>query len=146
MDNIEQLFQWIKASNNIVFFGGAGVSTESGIPDFRSQDGLYNQHYAYPPEKILSHSFFISHTEEFYRFYRDKMLFPKAMPNSAHIALAKLEKMGKLKSIVTQNIDGLHQKAGSQKVLDLHVSVLRNTCTQCGKKYGIEKIDRNDKL
>ncbi|MBS4936911.1 NAD-dependent protein deacylase [Lachnospiraceae bacterium oral taxon 096] len=140
MDNIEQLFQWIKASNNIVFFGGAGVSTESGIPDFRSQDGLYNQHYAYPPEKILSHSFFISHTEEFYRFYRDKMLFPKAMPNSAHIALAKLEKMGKLKSIITQNIDGLHQKAGSQKVFELHGSVLRNTCTQCGKKYGIEKI------
>lgn len=140
MDNIEQLFQWIKASNNIVFFGGAGVSTESGIPDFRSQDGLYSQHYAYPPEKILSHSFFISHTEEFYRFYRDKMLFPKAMPNSAHIALAKLEKMGKLKSIITQNIDGLHQKAGSQKVFELHGSVLRNTCTRCGKKYGIEKI------
>lgn len=140
MDNIEQLFQWIKASNNIVFFGGAGVSTESGIPDFRSQDGLYSQHYAYPPEKILSHSFFISHTEEFYRFYRDKMLFPEAMPNSAHIALAKLEKMGKLKSIITQNIDGLHQKAGSQKVFELHGSVLRNTCTRCGKKYGIEKI------
>ena len=140
MDNIEQLFQWIKASNNIVFFGGAGVSTESGIPDFRSQDGLYSQHYAYPPEKILSHSFFISHTEEFYRFYRDKMLFPEAMPNSAHIALTKLEKMGKLKSIITQNIDGLHQKAGSQKVFELHGSVLRNTCTRCGKKYGIEKI------
>ncbi len=140
MDGIETLKQWVMDSDNIVFFGGAGVSTESGIPDFRSVDGLYNQKYDYPPETILSHSFYMRKKEEFYRFYRNKMLFPNAEPNRAHKALAKLEKMGKLKAVVTQNIDGLHQKAGSREVLELHGSVLRNYCTRCGKLYGLDAI------
>lgn len=137
---LETLKDWINHSDNIVFFGGAGVSTESGIPDFRSVDGLYNQQYDYPPETILSHSFYMRKPEEFYRFYRNKMLFPNAEPNRAHKALAKLEKMGKLKAVVTQNIDGLHQKAGSREVLELHGSVLRNYCTCCGKFYGLDAI------
>ena len=125
-DEMELLKEWIKTSKNIVFFGGAGVSTESNIPDFRSTDGLYNQEYAYPPETILSHSFYKKKPEEFFRFYRNKMLFPNAQPNAAHKALARLEQQGKLKAVITQNIDGLHQKAGSREVLELHGSVLRN--------------------
>lgn len=135
MDNIEILKEWIKESNNIVFFGGAGVSTESNIPDFRSVDGLYNQKYDYPPETILSHSFFVRNTDKFYEFYRDKMLYPDAKPNNAHLALAKLEKEGKLKAVITQNIDGLHQAAGSHEVMELHGSVLRNYCMKCHKFY-----------
>lgn len=131
MDAIEQFLQWVKESDNIVFFGGAGVSTESGIPDFRSVDGLYNQQYDYPPETILSHSFYRSKPEEFYRFYRNKMLCLDAEPNITHIKLAELEKAGKCKGIVTQNIDGLHQKAGSKNVMELHGSVLRNYCEHC---------------
>ena len=134
------LKQWIAESNNIVFFGGAGVSTESKIPDFRSVDGLYNQKYKYPPETILSHTFYQRRTEEFFEFYRDKMLFPEAQPNAAHLALAKLEEMGKCKAVITQNIDGLHQAAGSKKVLELHGSVLRNYCTRCHKFYDMEYI------
>lgn len=130
----------INASNNIVFFGGAGVSTESGIPDFRSVDGLYNQTYEYPPEEILSHDFFWRHTDYFYRFYRDKLICPNAMPNAAHYKLAELEKAGKLKAVVTQNIDGLHQKAGSKKVFELHGSALRNYCTGCGKSFDQQYI------
>lgn len=140
MTERETLKKWLEESDNIVFFGGAGVSTESRIPDFRSTDGLYNQQYAYPPETILSHTFYMRKTEEFYRFYRNKMLFPDAEPNRAHKALAKLEAEGKLKAVVTQNIDGLHQKAGSREVLELHGSVLRNYCTRCGKFYGIDAI------
>ena len=140
MTERETLKKWLDESNNIVFFGGAGVSTESNIPDFRSTDGLYNQQYDYPPETILSHSFYMNKPEEFYRFYRNKMLFPNAKPNRAHKALAKLEQMGKLKAVVTQNIDGLHQKAGSKEVLELHGSVLRNHCTRCGKFYGLDAI------
>ena len=120
----EILKQWIQESSHIVFFGGAGVSTESGIPDFRSQDGLYNQEYAYPPETIISHSFFMRDPEEFYRFYKNKMIFRDAKPNAAHLALAKLEQEGKLKAVITQNIDGLHQMAGSKNVLELHGSIL----------------------
>ena len=133
MTAIETFVDMVKHSDNIVFFGGAGVSTESGIPDFRSTDGLYNQHYKYPPETILSHTFFREQPEEFYRFYRDKMLALDAKPNMAHLKLAELEKAGKLKAIVTQNIDGLHQKAGSKNVLELHGSVHRNFCTHCHK-------------
>lgn len=141
MDNkIGQLKEIIDNSNNIVFFGGAGVSTESGVPDFRSVDGLYNQKYDYPPETILSHTFFRHKTEEFYRFYRDKMIFPDAKPNKAHLALAKLEKMGKLKAIVTQNIDGLHQAAGSEEVYELHGSVLRNYCENCRKFFTLKEL------
>ncbi len=140
MDERQQLAEWIDQSDNIVFFGGAGVSTESQIPDFRSVDGLYNQEYDYPPETILSHTFFVRKTEEFYRFYRNKMLFPDAEPNPAHLALANLEKMGKLRAVITQNIDGLHQKAGSKEVLELHGSVLRNRCLQCGKDFSLEDI------
>lgn len=140
MDERQQLAEWIDQSDNIVFFGGAGVSTESQIPDFRSVDGLYNQEYDYPPETILSHTFFVRKTEEFYRFYRNKMLFPDAEPNPAHLALANLEKMGKLRAVITQNIDGLHQKAGSKEVLELHGSVLRNRCLQCGKNFSLEDI------
>ena len=136
----ETLAAWIKESRRIVFFGGAGVSTESGIPDFRSVDGLYNQQYDYPPETILSHTFFIRRPEEFYRFYRNKMLFPDAMPNAAHIKLAQWEAEGKLTGVVTQNIDGLHQKAGSKKVYELHGSVLRNYCMRCGKFYDMAAI------
>ena len=140
MDGIETLKQWVMDSDNIVFFGGAGVSTESGIPDFRSVDGLYNQKYDYPPETILSHSFYMRKKEEFYRFYRDKMLCLDAKPNAAHKKLAELEAAGKLKAVVTQNIDGLHQKAGSCNVIELHGSVLRNYCERCHKFYGIDKI------
>lgn len=127
-------------SNNIVFFGGAGVSTESGIPDFRSVDGLYNQKYDYPPEEILSHTFFEKHTEYFYNFYRDKMLCLDAVPNAAHLKLAELEKAGKLSAVVTQNIDGLHQKAGSKNVYELHGTTLKNYCTRCGKFFSAEYI------
>lgn len=140
MKEKEILKQWLEESAYIVFFGGAGVSTESHIPDFRSTDGLYNQEYAYPPETILSHSFYVKKPEEFYRFYRNKMLFPDAKPNRAHKALAKLEEEGKLRAVITQNIDGLHQAAGSKEVLELHGSVLRNTCTRCGRFYGVDKI------
>ena len=140
MNEIEQLKQWIDESTNIVFFGGAGVSTESHIPDFRSVDGLYNQKYDFPPETILSHRFFIQNTEEFYRFYWDKMIFENAEPNPAHRALANLEKMGKLKAVITQNIDGLHQKAGSREVMELHGSVLRNYCMTCQKFYELKDI------
>lgn len=136
----ETLKQWIAESDNIVFFGGAGVSTESNIPDFRGVDGLYQQKYKYPPETILSHSFYLKHTEEFFDFYRDKMLFPDAKPNAAHLALAKLERMGKCRAVITQNIDGLHQAAGSRKVLELHGSVLRNYCSRCGKFYDVTEI------
>ena len=137
---IETLKTWIEASDNIVFFGGAGVSTESGIPDFRSTDGLYHQKFEYPPETILSHTFFYQHTEYFYRFYREKMLPLEAKPNAAHRALAALERAGKLRAIVTQNIDGLHQKAGSKNVYELHGSIWRNYCTKCGKSYSAEFI------
>lgn len=137
---IEQLQQWVDQSSRIVFFGGAGVSTESGIPDFRSVDGLYNQHYSEPPETILSHDYFIDHTEEFYRFYRDKMLFPKSEPNAAHRKLAELEQAGKLTAVVTQNIDGLHQKAGSKQVYELHGAVSRNFCMRCHKAYSLADI------
>ena len=144
MTDRETLKKWLAESKNIVFFGGAGVSTESNIPDFRSTDGLYNQQYAYPPETILSHTFYMRKTEEFYRFYRNKMLFPDAEPNRAHKALAKLEAEGRLKAVVTQNIDGLHQKAGSKEVMELHGSVLRNYCQRCGKFHGIEAILHSD--
>ncbi|MBR4982631.1 MAG: NAD-dependent protein deacylase [Lachnospiraceae bacterium] len=137
---IEQLKKIIDESHNIVFFGGAGVSTESGIPDFRSVDGLYNQKYDYPPETILSHTFYRRKTEEFYRFYRDKMICLTAKPNPAHLKLAQWEKEGKLKAVITQNIDGLHQMAGSEKVLELHGSVLRNYCENCGKFHDAEFI------
>ena len=140
MDNIDKFVQLVQESDNIVFFGGAGVSTESGIPDFRSPDGLYNQKYKYPPETIISHSFYQRHPEEFYRFYKDKMLYPDAKPGITHLALARLEKEGKLKAVITQNIDGLHQKAGSSNVIELHGSVLRNYCERCHKFYGIDKI------
>ena len=143
MDNLSTLKSWIKESSRIVFFGGAGVSTESGLKDFRSQDGLYHEKYDYPPETILSHSFFFSHTAEFYRFYRDKMLCLTAKPNAAHLALARLEQRGKLKAIVTQNIDGLHQAAGSEKVFELHGSVHRNYCLKCGKFYTAEDIEKS---
>lgn len=143
MDNLSTLKSWIKESSRIVFFGGAGVSTESGLKDFRSQDGLYHEKYDYPPETILSHSFFFSHTAEFYRFYRDKMLCLTAKPNAAHLALARLEQRGKLSAIVTQNIDGLHQAAGSKKVFELHGSVHRNHCLQCGKFYTAEDIEKS---
>lgn len=140
MDGIERLKKIIDDSDNIVFFGGAGVSTESGIPDFRSVDGLYNQKYDYPPETILSHTFYRRKPEEFYRFYRDKMLCLTAKPNAAHLKLAQWEKAGKLKAVITQNIDGLHQSAGSKKVLELHGSVLRNYCEGCGKLFTAEHI------
>ena len=132
---VERLQELIDQYDNIVFFGGAGVSTESGIPDFRSQDGLYNQKYDYPPETILSHTFFMGHPEEFYRFYQDKMLCDTAKPNAAHLKLAELEEAGKLKAVITQNIDNLHQMAGSKHVLELHGSVYRNYCMRCGKSY-----------
>lgn len=136
----EELKKVIDKSDNIVFFGGAGVSTESGIPDFRSVDGLYHQQYRYPPETILSHSFFMTNPEEFYEFYRAKMICTDAKPNKAHLALAKLEQQGKLKAVVTQNIDGLHQAAGSKTVYELHGSVLRNYCMKCRKFYDISAI------
>lgn len=141
---IEQLSKILKESNNIVFFGGAGVSTESGIPDFRSVDGLYNQEYDYPPETILSHTFYVKNPKEFYRFYRNKMLFPNAAPNAAHRTLARLEEMGKLRAVITQNIDGLHQAAGSKNVYELHGSVLRNYCEACHSFYSLEDIMKQD--
>ena len=137
---IQELKKIVAHSDNIVFFGGAGVSTESGIPDFRSVDGLYNQKYDYPPETILSHSFYMRHPEEFYRFYRDKMVCTTAKPNKAHLALAELERRGKLKAVITQNIDGLHQAAGSKCVLELHGSVHRNFCEECHAFYGLDTI------
>lgn len=140
MEQIKEFVTAVNESENIVFFGGAGVSTESGIPDFRSVDGLYNQEYDYPPETILSHSFYMAKTEEFYRFYRNKMLCLDAKPNKVHQVLAKLEKAGKLKAVVTQNIDGLHQAAGSKKVLELHGSVHRNYCRRCGKLFDARYI------
>ena len=140
MEKILKLKKWIQESDNIVFFGGAGVSTESGIPDFRSVDGLYNQKYDYPPEEILSHSFFMRYPDEFYRFYRDKLVVKDAKPNKAHLRLSELEKEGKLKAVITQNIDGLHQAAGSKNVLELHGSLLRNYCMRCGKKYSGEFV------
>ena len=144
MSEIETLQKWIDESSRIVFFGGAGVSTESGVPDFRSVDGLYNQKYDYPPEEILSHTFYRRKPEEFYRFYRDKMLYTDALPNKAHLKLAELEEKGKLTAIVTQNIDGLHQAAGSKKVYELHGSVLRNYCENCGKFFDINYIIESD--
>ena len=137
---MKTLQEIIDKGKRIVFFGGAGVSTESGIPDFRSVDGLYNQKYAYPPETILSDTFFYTHTEEFFDFYRDKMLFPNAEPNAAHKKLFELEQAGKLRGIVTQNIDGLHRKAGNKLVYELHGTVYQNTCLECGKKYGLDFI------
>ncbi|MCM1308808.1 MAG: NAD-dependent protein deacylase [Butyrivibrio sp.] len=140
---VETLKKWIEESGNIVFFGGAGVSTESGIPDFRSVDGLYNQKYDYPPETILSHGFFMKKTEEFYKFYRDKMLCEGAKPNKAHLALARLEREGKCRAVITQNIDGLHQAAGSREVLELHGSVLRNYCMQCRRSFDMQYVKKS---
>ena len=139
-EKIIKLIDMINSSKSIVFFGGAGVSTESGIPDFRSKDGLYNMKYNYPPEKILSHSFFVTNTEDFFKFYKEKMNSLKYNPNTTHYTLAKLEKLGKLKAIITQNIDGLHQKAGSKIVYELHGSVMRNYCLNCGKEYNAEYV------
>lgn len=142
--NVQQLHELLKRSSHIVFFGGAGVSTASNIPDFRSDEGLYSgkeqKKYPYPPETMLSHTFFVRHTEQFFEYYFDKMVYPDAKPNPAHIALAKLEEMGRLSAVITQNIDGLHQKAGSREVLELHGSVLRNYCRRCGKFYGVEAV------
>ena len=135
-----RLKNWIDESRRIVFFGGAGVSTESGIPDFRSPDGLYHQRYDVPPETILSHDFFLQRPEVFYRFYREKMICPTARPNAAHLALARLEQQGKLTAVITQNIDGLHQMAGSEKVLELHGSVLRNHCMWCGRAFDLQAV------
>ena len=139
-EKIQKFKELVNESNNIVFFGGAGVSTESGIPDFRSKDGLYNQKYKYPPETILSHTFFMNNTEEFYKFYKEKMNSLKYEPNITHIRLTELENEGKLKAIITQNIDGLHQKAGSKNVYELHGSVLRNYCMNCGAFYSAEDV------
>lgn len=139
-EKIKTLKEWVDGSENIVFFGGAGVSTESGIKDFRSVDGLYHQKFKYPPEYMLSHSFYEAHTEEFFDFYRQKMLAPEAQPNAAHRKLARWEREGRLRAVITQNIDGLHQKAGSREVLELHGSVLRNYCERCGKLYGLEAV------
>ena len=140
MGNLETLKKWVEESRSIVFFGGAGVSTESGIPDFRGVDGLYRQRYAYPPETILSHEFLLQHPEEFYRFYREKILILNARPNPAHEKLAQWEREGRLRAVITQNIDGLHQAAGSKRVLELHGSIHRNHCTRCGKAYTAEQI------
>ena len=145
-NKIKELKRIIENSNNIVFFGGAGVSTESGIPDFRSKDGLYNQKYKYPPEEILSHSFFINRTEEFYKFYKEKMNSLKYEPNITHKYLANLERQGKLKTIITQNIDGLHQKAGSKNVLELHGSVYRNYCMKCHKFFSAEYVFNSQEI
>lgn len=142
--NNEQLIvrfkEWVQQSDNIVFFGGAGVSTESGIPDFRGVDGLYNQKYKYPPEQIISHSFYVSRPEEFFEFYKEKMIYTDAKPSTTHLKLAKLEAEGKLKGIITQNIDGLHQMAGSRHVVELHGSVYRNYCEKCGKFHNVDDI------
>ena len=145
-EKIKEFKQLVNESNNIVFFGGAGVSTESGIPDFRSKDGLYNQQYKYPPEEILSHTFFINNTEEFYKFYKAKMNSLKYKPNITHEKLAELENEGKVKAIITQNIDGLHQKAGSKTVYELHGSVLRNYCMKCNKFYNAEYVFNCDNV
>ena len=144
MNELETLKSWVENSSNVVFFGGAGVSTESNVPDFRSEDGLYRMKYDYPPETIISHSFYVSNTKEFYRFYKDRMLYPEAKPNPAHQALAKLEAEGHLKAVITQNIDGLHQAAGSREVLELHGSVHRNYCSRCGKFYDMNYILEQD--
>ena len=144
MTERETLKKWLDESSNIVFFGGAGVSTESHIPDFRSTDGLYNQQYDYPPETILSHTFFMHRPEEFFKFYRDKMLCDTAKPNAAHLKLAELEQAGKLKAVITQNIDNLHQMAGSKKVLELHGSVYRNHCVKCGKSYDFKYMKESE--
>ncbi len=144
MDKIETLKKWVNESDNIVFFGGAGVSTESGIPDFRSVDGLYNQKFDYPPETMLSHSFYVSHTEEFYKFYKEKLLPIGYKPNAAHLKLAELEAAGKVKAIVTQNVDGLHTAAGSKKVYELHGSVYRNYCQKCKKSYDLDYVANSD--
>ncbi len=141
---IKTLQQWIDESDNIVFFGGAGCSTESGIPDFRSVDGLYNQTYDYPPETILSHSFFLKNPKVFYQFHRDKLVCPDARPNAAHLKLAELEQAGKLRAVVTQNIDGLHQMAGSKEVLELHGTVHRAYCAKCGKQFPEEYINEGE--
>lgn len=143
MDEIQRLQGIIDDSKSMVFFGGAGVSTESGIPDFRSADGLYNQQYSYPPEEIISHSFFYRDTAEFYRFYRDKMIFEGAKPNAAHLFLARAEEVGKLDCVITQNIDGLHQAAGSKRVFELHGSIHRNYCQRCKKFYSLDYITRS---
>ena len=143
---INVLKQWISESSNIVFFGGAGVSTESGIPDFRSVDGLYHLKFDYPPETILSHSFFVRNTEMFYSFYREKMIYDNVKPNITHLKLAELEDKGRLKALITQNIDGLHQQAGSKNVLELHGSVLRNYCMTCKCFYTIDRIKQADKI
>ena len=145
-EKIAKLNSIISECNNIVFFGGAGVSTESGIPDFRSKDGLYNMKYDYPPEEILSHTFFIEHTTEFYRFYKDKLNSLKYKPNITHYKLAELEKNGKLKAVITQNIDGLHQLAGSKNVIELHGTVLKNHCLKCHTFYGVEKIIESESV
>lgn len=141
-EQLQTLKKWIEESDNVVFFGGAGVSTESGIPDFRSTDGLYAQKYKYPPETIVSHTFLERKTDEFFDFYREKMVAPavSAKPNAAHLRLAELEKEGKLKAVITQNIDGLHQAGGSKEVLELHGTVMKNYCNRCGKRYGVEAV------
>ena len=143
-EKILQLKKWIDESDNVVFFGGAGVSTESGIPDFRSVDGLYNQKYKYPPETILSHTFFTRYPEEYYKFHREKLVVDGVKPNAAHLKLAELERQGKLRAVVTQNIDGLHQAAGSKKVLELHGSILRSYCSACGRPYPADKMNRGE--
>ena len=140
---INEFLDLVNHSDNIVFFGGAGVSTESGIPDFRSVDGLYNQQYDYPPEDILSHSFFQRNPKEFYRFYKNKMIYKDAKPSTTHLALAKLEREGKLKAVITQNIDGLHQAAGSKNVIELHGTVHKNHCMQCGRFSGLDHIEQS---
>ena len=144
MDDTERFVRLVSESGNIVFFGGAGVSTESGIPDFRSVDGLYSQKYDYPPEQMLSHSFFMAHPDEFYRFYRDKLIVRGVKPNITHIRLAGLERAGKLRAVITQNIDGLHQAAGSKNVLELHGSTKRCYCMRCGRRYGEEALSESE--
>ena len=144
MNKREELQKMIDESNNIVFFGGAGVSTESNIPDFRSADGLYQEKYVYPPEQVVSHTFFMRKTELFYEFYKEKMMFLDAKPNKAHLKLAELEEAGKLKAVITQNIDGLHQMAGSKNVLELHGSIHRNYCMKCGKFYDAKYVKDAD--
>ena len=143
-EKILTLKKWIDESDNVVFFGGAGVSTESGIPDFRSVDGLYNQKYKYPPETILSHTFFVRNPEEYYKFHREKLVIENVRPNAAHLKLAELERQGKLKAVVTQNIDGLHQAAGSKKVLELHGSILRSYCSACHRPYPADKMNHGE--
>lgn len=143
-EGVSTLKQWIESSDNVVFFGGAGVSTESGIPDFRSVDGLYNLKYKYPPETIISHSFFMRQPDEFYRFYKDKMIYTDARPNACHLKLAELEERGRLRAVITQNIDGLHQMAGSLEVMELHGTIYKNRCMHCGKKYDLDYIVKSE--